>query len=223
MRLDPWRSAIANDPRAVIPARRLVSSAAGLRLEFTPGTQASYSNTNYLVLGEIVERVTGRPLARVLHDRVFRPLGLRATRYESGRRTLDGTQLHGYDVSFRPPKDVSRHGLGGPWADGAIVSSVSDLADFLRALLRGKLVPRRLLAQMKTVVPGSHGEGLGIFRMPSKCGRSYYGSSGGTPGYATWMAGSADARELVVVAVNGVSPDAMQKLGDYLDDVLLCR
>jgi CubicO group peptidase (beta-lactamase class C family) len=135
----------------------------------------------------------------------------------------DGTQLHCHDRSFRPPKDVSRHGLGGPWADGAIVSTVGDLATFLRALLRGKLVPSRLLAQMKTVVPGSHGEGLGIFRMPSQCGRSYYGNSGGTPGYATWMAASADARELVVVAVNGVSPDAMQKLGAYLDDELLCR
>ena len=77
MRLEPWGSAVARNPRVVIPARRLVSSAAGLPLEFEPGSQASYSNTNYLVLAEILERVTGRPLARLLRERIFEPLGLR--------------------------------------------------------------------------------------------------------------------------------------------------
>src|SRR5262245_2451833 len=56
MTLEPWRSAVARDPRVVIPPRRLVSSAARLPLEFAPGSRAEYSNTNYLVLAEILER-----------------------------------------------------------------------------------------------------------------------------------------------------------------------
>ena len=223
MGLEPWGSALARNPRVVIPPRRLVSSAAKLPLEFRPGSRASYSNTNYLVLAEILERVTGRRLGRLLRDRIFARLGLAATAYESGRRSIRGDQLHGYDVSGPRPRDVSLHGLGGPWADGAIVSNARDLAVFFGALLRGKLVPPRLVAKMTTIVPGSHGEGMGLYKLGSPCRRWYYGHTGGTPGYVTFAAGSRDARRVVVVVVNGVDPYAMEAMmGRYLDD-LLCR
>jgi D-alanyl-D-alanine carboxypeptidase len=224
MRLDPWATAVGRNPRAVIPARRLVSSAGRLPLDFEPGTRASYSNTNYLVLAEIVERETGRAIARVLRARIFGPLGLRATSFESGRGAVGGNRVRGYDVSGPRPIDVSLHRLGGPWADGALVSSASDLAVFFGALLRGKLVPPRLVALMTTPtkVPGSHGEGLGLYKLPSPCGRWYYGHAGGTPGYITWAAGSRDGRRLVVLAANGISSSALQALGKYLDG-LLCR
>jgi D-alanyl-D-alanine carboxypeptidase len=222
MGLDPWRSAVARNPRVVISPRRLVSSAASLPLEFPPGSQASYSNTNYLVLAEILERATGRPLAVLLRQRIFGPLRLEATSYEGGRRTVGGDQLHGYDLSGSPPTDVSRHGLGGPWADGAIVSNAHDLAVFFVALLQGKLVPPRLLSQMEKVVPRSHGEGLGLYRLPSPCGRWFYGHTGGTPGYVTFAAGSRDGRRFYVVDWNGVSPDAIHAMDTYLDD-LICQ
>ena len=222
MELEPWRSAVARNPRVVISPRRLVSSAARLPLEFPPGSRASYSNTNYLVLAEILQRVTGRSLATLLRQRIFEPLGLEATSYDSGRRTLGDDQLHGYDLSGSPPTDVSRHGLGGPWADGAIVSNARDLAVFFVALLRGKLVPPRLVAQMQKIVPGSHGEGMGLYRLPSPCGRWFYGHTGGTPGYVTFAAGSRDGRRFYVVDWNGVSPDAIHAMDKYLDD-LICR
>ncbi len=224
MRLDPWATVVARNPRVRIPARRLVSSAARLSLDFEPGTQASYSNTNYLVLAEILERETGRPIGRLLRARIFRPLGLRATAFESGRGAVGGNRVRGYDVSGPRPRDVSLHRLGGPWADGALVSSARDLAVFFGALLRGKLVPPQLVALMKrpTKVPGSHGEGLGLYMLPSPCSRWYYGHAGGTPGYVTWAAGSRDASRIVVLGVNGVSQPALQALGKYLDG-LLCR
>jgi D-alanyl-D-alanine carboxypeptidase len=223
MNLEPWSSAVARNPRVVIPPRRLVSSAASLSLEFRPGSQASYSNTNYLVLAEILERVTGRRLTRLLRERIFTRLGLSATAYESGRRILRGDQIHGYDVSGTRPRDVSRYGLGGPWADGAIVSNARDLAVFFGALLRGRLVPAKLVAKMRTIVPGSHGEGMGLYRLGSPCGRWFYGHTGGTPGYVTFAAGSVDGRRMFVVAVNGVDRHGMEAMmGRYLDD-LLCR
>jgi D-alanyl-D-alanine carboxypeptidase len=224
MSLDPWVTAVRRNPRAVIPARRLVSSAASLPLDFEPGSRASYSNTNYLVLAEILERVAGRPIERLLRERVFAPLGLRATGFVRGPRAVGGNRVHGYDVSGPRPVDVSLHRLGGPWADGGLVSSARDLAVFMGALLRGKLVPPSLVDLMttETKVPGSHGEGLGLYRLPSPCGRWYYGHAGGTPGYVTWAAGSRDARRMVVLAVNGVSQEALQALGRYLDG-LLCR
>jgi D-alanyl-D-alanine carboxypeptidase len=223
MRLEPWRSAVGRNPRVVIPQRRLVFSAAKLPLGFRPGSRADYSNTNYLVLAEILERVTRRSMASLMRERIFVRLGLTATSYESGRRVLRGDQMHGYDVSGSQPRDVSLHGLGGPWADGAIVSNARDLAVFFGALLGGKVVPPRLIAKMRSIVPRSHGEGMGLYRLGSPCRRWFYGNAGGTPGYVTWVAGSADGRRIIVLAVNGVDPQGMEaKVGRYLDD-LLCR
>jgi D-alanyl-D-alanine carboxypeptidase len=223
MQLEPWSSAVGRDPRVVIPARRLVSAAAALPLDFAPGSQAAYSNTNYLVLGEILERLTGRPVAALLRERIFEPLGLTATAFEPARKQLGNDQMHGYDITGTEPRDVSLHRLGGPWTDGAVVSSADDLADFFGALLRGELVPPALVAEMLKVVPSSHGNGLGMFRLGSPCGRWFYGNTGGTPGYLTFAAGSRDGRRLYVMALNGVDPRAMETIaGTYLDD-LLCH
>jgi D-alanyl-D-alanine carboxypeptidase len=90
------------------------------------------------------------------------------------------------------------------------------------ALLRGRLVPARLVAKMKTIVPGSHGHGMGLAKLGSPCGRWFYGHTGATPGYITFAAGTSDGRRMFVVAVNGVGEDAIGAMGRYLDD-LLCR
>jgi D-alanyl-D-alanine carboxypeptidase len=226
MELEPWVSAVARNPRVVISPRRLVTSAARLPLQFRPGSRASYSNTNYLVLGEILQRVTDRSVGTLLRERIFEPLGLNATRYKGGRRDLRAEELHGYDVTLSPPRDVSRYGLGGPWADGAIVSNAHDLAAFFGALLRGQLVPPGLLEQMEKVVPISHGEGMGLYRLPTLCGGWLYGHTGGTPGYVTFAAGSRGGRDFYVVDWNGVSQTAIQAMDKYLDDLLcefICR
>jgi len=220
MRLEPWSRAVLNNPRVVISPWRLVSSAARLPLEFRPGSRASYSNTNYLVLAEVLKRVTGRSVGSLLRERIFGPLRLTSTRYEPGRRTLRDDELHGYDVSSAPPLDVSKYGLGGPWADGAIVSNARDLAVFFVALLHGRLVPPNLVAEMEKIVPRSHGEGLGLYRLPSPCGRWFYGHTGGTPGYVTFAAGSRDGTRFFVVDWNGVSSDAIHAMDVYLDELL---
>ncbi len=222
MLYEPFRTATRSNPRVVIPSRRLIASVVRLPLDFAPGSRASYSNTNYLLLGELIERMTRKRLGRVLQERIFGPLGLASTRYASGGRRIDAGQLRGYEVDGAYRRDVSRHTLGGPWADGAIVSNARDLAVFFGALLRGRLVPKPLLAKMTKVVPGSHGEGLAIYRLPSPCGRNYWGHTGGTPGYITFAAASRDGRRVVVVAVNGVGTSAIEAMGRFLDD-LLCR
>ena len=100
------------------------------------------------------------------------------------------------------------------------MSNAHDLAVFFGALLRGQLVPPDLLAQMEKIVRVSHGEGLGLYRLPSPCGRWFYGHTGGTPGYVTFAAGSRDGRDLYVVDWNGVSPKAIEAMDEYLDKLL---
>ena len=63
---------------------------------------------------------------------------------------------------------------------------------------------------MRTVVPGSHGQGLGLTMLESPCRRWYYGHTGVAPGYVTFAAGSQDGSRMVVVAVNGLGPGAVQ-------------
>jgi D-alanyl-D-alanine carboxypeptidase len=222
MEFEPARSAVSRNPRIVIPVRKLIAPALKFNLAFRPGSRAEYSNTNYVLLGEIVQRVTKRPLGRLLRERIFGPLGLRSTTYEPGARRVDAHQLHGYEVGGASPRDVSWNTFGGLMSDGAIVSSARDLAVFFGALIRGRLVTKRLLAKMMTVVPNSHGEGAGLYRLPSPCGRNYWGHTGGTPGYITFAAASRDGRRVVVVAVNGVGTNAIGAMGHFLDD-LLCR
>lgn len=220
MGLRLFRSTIDLNPRALISPQRLIGSTARLPLSFEPGSRASYSNTNTLVLAEIVERVTGGSLDRALRTRIFRPLGLRATAYESGATRPFTGQMRGYAVGLAQPIDVTGDRLGGPWADGAIVSSAGDLARFFRSVLRGELVPKRYVRLMTTIVPGSHGEGQGLYQLRKPCGGFVYGHTGGTPGYVTFAAGSLDGRRMIVTSINGVGGDAIPAFGRFVDDLL---
>src|SRR5262245_50006991 len=107
--------------------RRLVRIAVSHPPLFPPGTRYSYSGTNYLVAGLIVEAVTGSTLDRVLERRIFTPLHLRRSVLQtSPRRAIP--DAHGYYVFDKPPAaDIT--GLSPfPWAAGAIVASAADVA-----------------------------------------------------------------------------------------------
>jgi len=94
--------------------------------------------------------------------------------------------------------------LGGPWADGAIVSNTDDVARFFSVLLGGKLLRPKELRAMKTVAFTAGHNGLGIFRGRTGC-RASWGHDGGTPGYLTTVYASGDGRHVVMMATNGVS------------------
>jgi D-alanyl-D-alanine carboxypeptidase len=183
---------------------------------FAPGKGWRYSNTGYVALGMIVERVTGHPVAQELRTRVFRPLGLRDTSFDSAPR-IAGRHSHGYFRDGKQLLDVSDVSPSNGWAAGAVTSTLDDVARFYRALLAGKLLPADLLGQMETVVPvpGANGYGLGLFRLRLPCGSSW-GHDGGITGYRTWAMNSKDGRRQVVVFANldeeslGTGEKAMQ-------------
>ena len=156
-----------DDPRVLRPylhgdfgyvwtPRRLVAISASHPPLFPPGTGFSYSNTNYVLLGLVVEAATRRPIGLEL-DRLFGRLGLRATSFDTSPR-IRGPHAHGYlvDGSW---SDVSVLSPSPAWAAGAIVSTADDVASFYRALLGGHLLPPDLLRTMETTEDG-HGLGL---------------------------------------------------------------
>ena len=161
---------------------------------FEPGSQFTYTNTNYIVLTLLAEKVTHRPLAEQITQRITEPLGLAHTYYPNpGEEDFRGTHPHGYhrNSSAEEWKDITR--MDPAWAGGAgaMISTPSELGTFLQATLNGTLLNQDSITEMKKTVdtsnlsgvPGS-GYGLGILSMPLSCGTAW-GHSGGIPGYVT--------------------------------------
>ena len=156
---------------------------------FEPGSQFKYTNTNYIVLSLLVEKVTHRPLAEQITKRITEPLGLTHTYYPGpGEEDIRGQHPQGYHVNSQGElEDVTR--LDPSWGGGAgaMISTPSELGTFLQATLNGTLLNQDSITEMKkTVDTGrpNRGYGLGIFSMPLSCGTAW-GHTGGIHGYMT--------------------------------------
>ena len=202
-------------PRRFRP-RELVAIATGHKPLFTPGAAFSYSNTNYILAGMLVERVTGQRLADQLRQRILRPLGLDDTQLPTTQRVLGGPHLRGYappDEDWRVsdgPRglvDVTEMDTSWAWAAGAMVSTTADLARFYQALLGGQLLTPELLKQMRTTVDASqagHGTryGLGLEVLRLGCAVELWGHGGSLEGYGTTAFSTPDADRQLVMVIN---------------------
>jgi D-alanyl-D-alanine carboxypeptidase len=202
----------------VAPARLWVAAAATQPPLFAPGSEFRYSNINYVLLGEIIERRTGHGLADEMAQRVFAPLQLNRTALAT-TTSIPGAHAHGYVIGSGTPVDTTttaddlRSGLGA--GDGAVISTVDDVARFFAALLGGRLVPRAQLAQMLRPTPTpplwgdipTSGYGLGVTRFRLPCGEAW-GHGGGMDGYLTQVLSDRSGRHVVVVAVNSTGANS---------------
>ncbi|KQR16765.1 serine hydrolase [Cellulomonas sp. Leaf334] len=199
-----------------------------------PGAGWSYSNTNYVIAGLIVQKVTGRPLAEVVTDRVIDPLHLRNTYVpDRGEEELRERHPLGYHASAPGGelRDITVLDAGWAWGAGDIVSTPSDLDAFFVALLGGELLPPGLLAEMRTTVetaPELNGMryGLGLFSTPLTCGGVAWGHGGSIPGYETGGGVGPDGRS-VTVAVTALpaataDPEAAWERINQAVDAVLC-
>ncbi len=154
-------------------------------LVFAPGSQFRYSNTNYIALGLVIEKVTGHSYAQELEQRILEPLGLDHTELPQTRRL--------------PDLDDGGYNPNVIWADGAIVSNAHDLSRFYSALLSGRILSSATLATMKKTVDGA---GLGIWLTELPCGRAW-GHAGGGFGYSTLVSASEEGDRVAVVSLRG--------------------
>jgi Beta-lactamase len=161
--------------------------AASQPLLFPAGSQWAYSNTNYIALGLVIEKVTGHPFGQELRQRILKPLALSQTELATTRRLPD---LH--DEGTNPNL---------PWAAGGIVSDAQDLARFFSALLSGHLVSRASLAKMMQTAPASQ-DGLGIFAADLPCGR-FWGHNGRILDYRTVVDATGNSARIAVISVRG--------------------
>jgi D-alanyl-D-alanine carboxypeptidase len=178
---------------------------------FPPGATYSYSNTNYVLAGLIVEAATGRTLGQELKRRIIGPLRLRDTFFPVNRPDIPGRNARGYSLPLGdqgpvldgPLLDFTVYNPSLAWAAGNQVSDLGDLARFFRALLGGRLLPRGLLTEMTTTVPIGQGAGygLGLLVLQTPCG-PLIGHDGGIPGFITIVLSTEDGRRQFGVMVN---------------------
>lgn len=163
-----------------------------------PGSGAEYSNSNYLVLGLLVERLRGRPVAEVLRNDVFEPLGMKST-LMTGAGTPPATMLHGHVEIDGERLDSAYLGviIGNP--AGGVISNLGDLNSFYAALVEGRLLKPAMVKQMQMAPFGFFG--MGLMRWVDVCGGFYYGHGGDYAGYRTVVLTSADAKRQAAIAI----------------------
>jgi D-alanyl-D-alanine carboxypeptidase len=227
------RGYIRNRYRSV-SSRQLVDIAMRHRPEFRPGTSWGYSNTNYILLGMIIQKVTGQSWAEQVRERIIVPLGLRHTEVPE-TSTPPWPHPDGYQQFTPDGRLVDTTPVNAAWAGaaGGMVSTLSDLDRFLRALTGGRLLPPAELAQMEKTVParglGLPGAryGLGLAWAPLPCGGGYWTHPGDFLGYSVWDGVTAHGRRTAVVMASSEmagQPDLSQHLAEArLVSHALCR
>ncbi len=179
-------------------AAEILDVAAGAPWVLVPGSGMQYSNTNYIVLGRIIERLRGQPIARVLETDIIRPLGLQATQLTSPGAEPQ-TMVHGYIAVDGVQQDVTHSGATLGNAAIGLVSSVGDLNSFYAALLKGELLRP---STQERLLRAPRGYGLGLERWQDACqGGFYYGHAGEWFGNGTIALSSIDAKRQVSISL----------------------
>ena len=141
-----------------------------LEPNFQPGTDASYSDTNFQLLGRVIETVTGKPLHIVYEDFFFRPLGLKHTWLTGRSEPQLSPSAAPADIFHKDMIITNTRSNGAYWADGGIVSTAEECIIFLKALNEGRIVSGDTLKSMhnwhKLQFPLQYGYGTMYFKLP---------------------------------------------------------
>jgi CubicO group peptidase (beta-lactamase class C family) len=211
----------------------IIGSVRDLPLEFEPGAKWSYNNSGYFLLGLIIEKVSGKPYAEFLDERIFKPLGMTATRVNDLREIVPNRSV-GYQWTGTRLQNAEHTSMTWPFSAGAIVSTVSDLAKWDAALCtvarsasEGSATPTRSVSEdysppPKLVQPSTlaamwtptklsdgkkqdYGFGWGVGNYRS---RKLIGHGGGIQGFTTDIARFVDDKLTVIVLTNLSGPSA---------------
>ncbi len=198
------------DSLLVAPPPVKLLSYADRKLEFTPGSEYHYSNSDNIVVGLMIEAATHKHYEDELQSLVFNPMGLHDTSLPSGA-AMPTPFIHGYKVSPpAAPEDVSEQfAAGWTWASGGIVSTPSDVTDFVSGYVGGATIDGRTRARQfqfragssEPPGPGENAAGLGVFRYRTACG-TVYGHTGNTPGYTEFIAANRTGTRSTSVSIN---------------------
>ncbi|WP_454016085.1 serine hydrolase domain-containing protein [Bacillus sp. Marseille-Q7846] len=203
------------NPKRIYTAEELVKIGLSAPPDFAPGTGWSYSNTGYVLLGMLIEKVTGNSYAEEIENRIIEPLELSNTFLPGNSSVIPGTKhARGYvqPDGASELKDVTYYNPSIGSSAGDMISTADDLNKFFTSLLGGKLLKEQQLKQMLTTVPTGIAEigryGLGIYETKLPNGVSIWGHSGGIPGFVTFAGGKLGGKHTLTVNLNSLKDDS---------------
>ncbi|MFI6093541.1 serine hydrolase domain-containing protein [Streptomyces sp. NPDC051218] len=170
-------------------------------IQFAPGSRFEYSNTNLILLGLAIEKVTGRPLQDVMKDQVLEPAGLSSTIFPTGPE-LPEPHAHGYTDQTTSGKieDATDLNPSWGWAAGAMISDLDDLSSWARTLATGTVLTPDAQAERMDMQPigiPNASYGLGIFDV-----NGWIGHDGSTLGYESLVVYLPEAQATLVILLN---------------------
>ncbi|MGN4446811.1 serine hydrolase domain-containing protein [Bacillus cereus group sp. MYBK79-1] len=195
-------------------AEELVKIGLSYPQDFPPGKGWSYSNTGYVILGMLIEKITGNSYAEEIEKRIIEPLDLANTFLPGNSTVIPGNNhARGYLKidGTSELKDVTYYNPSIGSSAGDMISNADDLNKFFSSLLGGKLLKERELKEMLTTVPTEgegvgDGYGLGIYETKLPKGVSVWGHGGAIPGFMTFAGGVIGGKHTFAVNVNSLGP-----------------
>jgi CubicO group peptidase (beta-lactamase class C family) len=186
------------------PVAKTVMTVRDKPLDFVPGEKMSYSNSGYLVLGYVIEQVTGAGYEKFVTDNIFTPLGMKDSGYDSNTAVML-RRAAGYMPSATGPVNAGFIHMSIPHAAGGLYSTTEDLLRWEQGLFGGKLISASSLTKMTTPFKGDYALGVMV---QTASGRKVVQHGGGIEGFNTFLAYYPDTRLTVAVLanINGQAP-----------------
>jgi CubicO group peptidase (beta-lactamase class C family) len=208
----------ANIQRTGATPNELIALVRNQPLDFTPGTRWNYSNTGYILLGMLVEKLSGQSYAEFLRSNIFQPLGMNDSGYDRETDILK-SRASGYQIKDGHVANADFIDMSTPFSAGGIYSTVEDMYLWNEALADGKLLSTESLKQMFTEYPeatheGQHyGYGVVISRL--KFGKLLYYHGGGVEGFSSSIQRYPQERICIVILSN-LDESKPWELGDHI-------
>jgi D-alanyl-D-alanine carboxypeptidase len=198
-----FQQALFADPRTPFSPQELLGFAFAEPNVFPPGEGFLYCNTNYVLLGLVVEKVGGQPLHDYIREHILTPLGMSHTSFPT-TNAFPNPHAQGYTVQTADGKETTATDWDPSWgwAAGAMISTLDDMHIWAPALATGKLLSPEMQAQrLQTVgapgLPPQDGYGLGIFNLGG-----WIGHNGSLPGYQTVSVYLPQTQTTMVIMIN---------------------
>ena len=194
------------------PVAKTIATVRDKPLDFFPGEKMSYSNSGYIVLGYVIEKLAGVSYDAFVQENIFTPLGMKDSGYDSNTAVISH-RAAGYSPSPKGPVNAGYIHMSIPHAAGALYSTTEDLLRWEQGLFGGKVISAASLQKM--ITPFKNNYALGV-TVQTTSGRTIVQHGGGIEGFNTFLSYYPDEKLTIAVLanINGPTPGALAtKLG----------
>jgi CubicO group peptidase (beta-lactamase class C family) len=191
--LPEWRTKKSED----LSPSQAIDLVRDLPLRFTPGSDFEYSNSGYIMLGLIIEKVSASSYADFLQASIFDPLGMKNTGYDNGKPSA--AKAVGYVPGPQGLLPAPPINMRAPFSAGSLYSTVGDLFIWSESLNTGKLLQKRTLERMFTPEKRNYGYGWGI---STQNGRTLQSHAGGIDGFSSFIARYPGDNSVIIILTN---------------------